>query len=713
MKSRWFALAIAAALVRLVGATPHDGAAPGPGESFTLEQVLSAPFPSDLVAAPKGRAVAWVSDDQGKRNIWIADGAMLRGRQLTTYLKDDGQEITDVTWTPDVRAIVYVRGGEKSEKGEVPNPTSQIAGVEQEVWIAPIEAGQPRKLGAGHSPAVSPRGDRVAFIYDDQVWIAPLTSTSPAERFFTIRGKASSLTWSPDGTMVAFVTNRTDHSFIGLFQPDRPNIEYLSPSFDRDVAPRWSPDGRQIAFVRIKGIEAPPQAAANPWSIMVAGREPAGAKFGAAREAWRAPEVPGGSLPRVVSSPIVEWIDGNRLLFASEHDRWAHLYSIDAGSTLTAASLLTPGECEVEDVAVAKNRREVFFSSNCDDIDRRHIWRATVGASVAKPQRMTSDGIEMTPAPLADGQTLAFIKADARQPQAVYALSLKDSTQTPVVPNAVPVSFPASQLVEPKQAIFKSADGWEIHGQIFEPRARGAGRVPAIIFMHGGPPRQMLLGWHYMYYYHNAYALNQYLAARGYLVLSVNYRSGIGYGRLFREAPDRGAMGASEYQDIVAAAQYLRGRPDVDSARIGLWGGSYGGYLTALGLARNSDLFAAGVDIHGVHDWSVFRRFNLGPAGSAESVRVARESSPIASVDTWRSPVLFIHGDDDRNVDFNQSVELIKALRKRNVSFEQLVFPDEIHDFLLHADWLRAYHAAVEFFNRKLTGGPITSSMAR
>src|ERR1700739_4090609 len=117
--------------------------------------------------------------------------------------------------------------------------------------------------------------------------------------------------------------------------------------------------------------------------------------------------------------------------------------------------------------------------------------------------------------------------------------------------------------------------------------------------------RQMLLGWHYMYYYWNSYAMNQYLASRGYVVLSVNYRSGIGYGRGFREAPGRAGRGASEYQDVVAGAKYLQSRADVNPTHIGLWGGSYGGYLTALGLARNSDLFAAGVDFHGVHDWSV------------------------------------------------------------------------------------------------------------
>jgi dipeptidyl aminopeptidase/acylaminoacyl peptidase len=212
----------------------------------------------------------------------------------------------------------------------------------------------------------------------------------------------------------------------------------------------------------------------------------------------------------------------------------------------------------------------------------------------------------------------------------------------------------------------------------------------------------MLLGWHYMYYYHNSYAMNQYLASRGYMVLSVNYRSGIGYGRAFRLAQHRGARGASEYQDVVAGAKYLRSRDDVDQKRIGLWGGSYGGYLTALGLARNSDIFSAGVDFHGVHDWSVNVAGLRVPTDTAERTRVARESSPNSSVDKWKSPVLLIHGDDDRNVEFSQTVNLARLLRKNGVYFEELIMPDEIHDFLLHKDWLRGYHATADFFDKHL-----------
>jgi dipeptidyl aminopeptidase/acylaminoacyl peptidase len=215
----------------------------------------------------------------------------------------------------------------------------------------------------------------------------------------------------------------------------------------------------------------------------------------------------------------------------------------------------------------------------------------------------------------------------------------------------------------------------------------------------------MLLGFHYGSYYHNTYAMNQYLAAQGYVALSVNYRSGIGYGMEFREALNYGASGASEFRDVMGAGLYLRGRNDVNAKRIGIWGGSYGGYLTAMGLSRASDLFAAGVDIHGVHDWnSGIKNFvpSYNPLDYPKESKLAFDSSPLASVDGWRSPVLVIHGDDDRNVNFNETVVLVRALRERKVEIEQLVFPDEVHGFLLHRNWLSAFTAAADFFDRKL-----------
>ncbi len=665
---------------------------------FSIEQVLSAPFPSELRAAPAGNRVAWTFDARGLRNVWVAEGPEFKARQLTHYNADDGQEIGDITWSPDGRTVVYVRGGPKNQAGEIPNPTSDPAGAELAVWAVPTSGGIPRKLAVGTAPTVSPAGDRVAFLRDGQVWVAPLSGTSPAAQFFQARGTLGSLAWSPDGTRLAFASSRGGHSFAGVYDPRSGSVRYLAPTVDRDSQPRWSPDGKRIAFLRVATTGGAPFGLFEAdrdlrWSIWVAD-----AQAGEARQVWQAPAKEGGTMALAMGGDILRWAADDRLVFAAELDGWTRLYSLAVSGGEPAP--LTPPECEVEDSTLAPDRRSVVFTSNCGDIDRRHLWRVSVVEGPAT-QLTSGAGLEWSPQVLADGRTLALLASDARRPAAPHVLpAAAGGKPRPIAPEAIPADFPSAQLVEPQQVIFQAADGWKIHGQLFLPATR-EGRHPAVIFVHGGPVRQMLLGWHNRYYYHNAYGFNQYLASRGYVVLSVNFRSGIGYGRAFRQAPKRGQRGASEYQDVVAAAHFLRERPEVDAARIGIWGGSYGGYLTALALARNSDLFAAGVDLHGVHDWSAFRRSESLPRDS-EAVKLARESSPVGAVKIWRSPVLLIHGDDDRNVNFAQTVDLVARLREQKVEFEQIVYPDEVHDFLRHERWLQAYHAASRFFDAHL-----------
>src|SRR3989449_2942077 len=145
-------------------------ALPAQQPTFTIEQVMSAPFPDELTAAPTGGAVAWVFNARGARNIWVAAPPDDAGRAVTAYAEDDGQELGDLRWTPDTRAIVFVRGGGPNEKGEYPNPHSLVAGVEQAVWVVSVAGGNPRRIGEGRTPAVCPKGDRLAFVRRGQSW---------------------------------------------------------------------------------------------------------------------------------------------------------------------------------------------------------------------------------------------------------------------------------------------------------------------------------------------------------------------------------------------------------------------------------------------------------------------------------------------------------------------------------------------------------------
>jgi dipeptidyl aminopeptidase/acylaminoacyl peptidase len=671
--------------------------------SFTLEQVMSSPFPTELVASPTGGRVAWVFYARGLRNIWVAEpsgGGGYVSRQLTRYAQDDGQEIAELTWAPDGRTILYVRGGDFETGGSYPNPASVPEGVEQDIWVVSLDGGAPRKLAEGHSPAVSPKGESVAYIFKDQVWLVKLAQGAKPEQLIHDKGKDSSLRWSPDGSSLAFVSRRGDHSFVGVYNVASKSLLYLDPSVDQDFEPVWSPDSRQIAFLRLPAsrdeLMFGPERVGPPWSIRVAD-----AASGQGREVWRAEAGRGSVFREIVADHQIFWGAGDNLIFPWERDGWIHLYSVPVAGG--AAKLLTPGDFEVEFVFLGPDRRWLVFASNQDDIDRRHLWREPVTGDYPAPLTR-GEGIEWSPLTLSDGHTVALFHSDAQRPARPAILRAGEIRD--LAPQALPADFPAAELVTPRQVILSAADGLRVHAQLFLPKEQTSGqRHPAMIFLHGGSRRQMLLGWHYMDYYHNTYAFNQYLASRGYVVLSVNYRSGIGYGQEFREALDYGPSGASEFNDVQGAGLYLRSRPDVDPNRIGLWGGSYGGYLTALGLARASDLFACGIDLVGVHDWNLeieHRVPTYDPAARPDAARLAWESSPLASVKTWRSPVLLIHGDDDRNVPFTETVRLVEALRKQGVEFQQLVFPDETHGFLLHRTRLAAYHAASDFLDRHL-----------
>ena len=670
-------------------------------EPATLEAILSAPFPSEILASPVGGRLAWVQNDRGVRNIWVADPPEYKGRQLTRYDKDDGQTVGSLEWTPDGKTLFYVRGGGANRQGEIPNPASDPAGAEQAVWRVSIDGGEPVKVGPGSNPAPSPRGDGLAFTRKGQVLWAPLEGSKEPTTIIQTRGGSGQLRWSPDGSRLAFVSNRGNHGFVGIYDMAGKTVRWLAPGVDDDAQPAWSPDGKRIAFLRTPARKVfpifRPNREAQPWSILVA--DPA---TGRATTIWRAREGKGSAFHEVEAPNNLFWGAGDRIAFPWEGDGWLHLYSVPAAGG--EATLLTPGEFEVENVILSPDRRELIFSSNQGDIDRRHLWRVPVagGPPVAITYGGTrGEGLEWMPALTHDGKALAYVQAGARSPaRAVVRIGSEKARD--LAP--FPADYPEDRLVVPEPVIYSSADGMRIHAQLFRPPGIKQGeRRPALIFLHGGSHRQMLLGWHHSPYYNKAYGMNQYLASRGYVVLAINFRAGIGYGLDFREAQNIGAAGASEFNDVLGAGLYLRGRPDVDPDRIGLWGGSYGGYLTAMGLAKASHLFAAGVDIHGVHDWNVgIRNFIPDYDPTPDERRLAFESSPMAWLDTWRSPVLLIHGDDDRNVGFAETVELAEELRERKVDVEILVFPDEVHSFLLHSSWLEAFRAAADFFDRKL-----------
>ncbi|MEJ7779170.1 MAG: prolyl oligopeptidase family serine peptidase [Daejeonella sp.] len=678
----------------------------GYSQTFSIESVLAYPFPSELVSSPAGSKIAWALNEQGKRNIYVAEAPDYTPRKLTAYTKDDGQEITSITISADGKWVVFVRGGDHGgSNATMPvNAAFDPVAAKVQVLSIPYEGGKSNILAEADEPVISPDSKQVLFTRGGQVMTVPIDGTSSAKPLFYARGSSGSLSYSPDGSKIAFVSSRSDHSFVGIYTNEETPINWILPAFSRDTSPRWSPDGNSIAFVRMPGSGGKTDSIFarkhQPWTIWTADL-----RSGKGTAIWKAPETLEGSVPSTLGGTNLHWAASNKIVFVSYQDGWPHLYSVNArgGKEL----LLTPGNFMVEQIKLSNDGKWLVFAANAgndqSDIDRRHVARTPVDKA-AMEILTPGSGIEAYPVITGDNNSIAFLSSTAQRPLLPAVMSFNKGPVKLLGQDLIPSSFPQAQLVTPKHVTFKAPDGQTVYGQLFEPKNASSLKRPAVVYVHGGPQRQMVLGWHFMDYYSIDYGLNQYLTSLGFTVLSVNYRLGIGYGFKFQRAVEAGALGASEYQDVKAAGEWLAKRPNIDPKRIGIYGGSYGGYLVALALGKDSHLFAAGVDIHGVNS-----RFSRGeslerePAPDAELAEQAIiKSSPVTYLDTWTSPTLIIHADDDRNVNFSQSVDLARRFEEKKIDFEYLAIPDDTHHWMKYSNGVKVSEVTADFLKRKL-----------
>jgi len=735
----------------------------------TIDQFLSPAYPQDLVSAKRTDRIAWWSYERGQRNVYTAASPDFHPVRLTQFPDDNGVEISDVNISDDGSVVTFVRGVGPNREGWAANPTSDPRGAERTIWAVRTAGGAAWKLGEGTMPELSPDGRTVLFAKDGQIYAyqvrpmpeslsqnhapyasevtkssssgsgeSPAASSSNRTPLIKAWGTNGSMQWSPDGSKIAFVSNRVDHSFIGIYDLRARTLKFLTPSVDHDTSPTWSPDSKRVAFIRRPGtpfgqqahqgagsIGNPDGPAYNPLTASRGGRggggrggrgqtpEPRGdddrpglfnAVFtgGYTMSFWVADAATGEGHEfwhntrddrSFTAVNTIHWAGADRVIFQAEPEEWIRYYTVRVTTMPTADAplVLTPGDGMVENVGLSSDGTTLYYTTNAGDIDHRHIW--TVPTAGGRALQLTrGETIETYPAPLASGSRVAVLSADARRPQSVGLVASFGGPPKIIYPT-LPKDYPLAEHVVPENVITRAPDGLEIHNQIFLPKDLKPGeKRPAIVFVHGGPVRQMLLGYHYMHFYHVAYAVNEWLASRGYIVMSVNYRSGIGYGKSFRTAANTGGRGNAEYQDVLAGGKYLQTRADVDRNHVGIWGLSYGGVLTAQALARNSDVFRAGVDLAGVHLWG----------SSLDPDNVSYQASAISAIDTWKSPVLLVHGDDDRNVQFSQTTGLVQLLRAHNVYHELIVYPDDTHEPLLHKRYLYAFNRLEEFLGRFL-----------
>jgi dipeptidyl-peptidase-4 len=802
----------------------------------SYQQFLSPASPQEVVAAQKVDRVAWVDYAEGKRNAYTAVVPLFAPVRLTNFLKDDGIMMSGIKISDNGSIVVFMRGEGPNREGWSPNPSADPNGYEHAIWAARTSGiGGAWRVIDATNPELSPDGSAILFVKGGQIYRAKLTPVRPASEmdrgekaFITEWGVQSDPKWSPDGRKIAFVSTRTDHSFIVVYDVATRTVKYMSPSVDFDTMPMWLPDSKHLVFMRQPGLPFGQQAQQGAGGIGLpagpAAQTPAtaapggrgGRGGGRGNRGASAPTVQAASAPPVEGAPAPAaqgaatpavtnnspglmqatfkggytlafykadvttgdaqetWhnqpndalvasvgnahLAGDLVIFqfgngrggggggrggrgarggrggtaaapgaagtpgtapgaspenpATPVDEWDRYYALNVMDSSARPVLLTTTDGLIEDrtsIALSADSKTFYYCTNAKDIERRHIWSVPVGGGTPV-QITTGEGVETYPTPLASGRYLATISANWNMPQSVGVWKMATAgtdgsasapaTQKIIFPTSRP-GFPMDAHVKPEIVITKAADGLEIHNQLFLPADLKPGeRRPAIVFVHGGPQRQMMPAYHYMQFYHWAYGINEWLASQGYVVMSINYRLGIGYGRSFRTPGNTGANGNAEYLDVVAGGKYLQTRPDVDPNRIGIWGLSYGGLLTSEALARNSDIFKAGVDLAGVHL----------EGSSLDPTSVSYKSSAISAVDGWKSPVLLIQGDDDRNVAFQQMTGLVQLLRQRDVYYELIVFPDDVHESLLHSRWIYTLGRMETFLHKFLWDLPVTAS---
>ncbi len=683
-------------------------------DQLGLEEVLELTYLQSWSWSSEGNFIGAVIDDGGCSDLWVF--AVESGQSWNVSQAQGG--VGNFCWHPSEPTVAYVVDGNlataSSESGE---------------WETDVLT---KTAQNEISVTYSPDGENLAFIREGSIWVLELAtgrvrSLAPAgvEIFPSTYSGESVIGWSLEGDKLFFHFNDSESKLVQLGVTSVEGGLLWRTTWNRGEVGgiAWLDDER-LLYTRAKKrnmvrefcvVTLPEDAAEKQKEVAEENRTTAPSTIAADEEVVYRQEAKGTPGPVRVFGAWPE-PEGDRILFISEDDGWAHLYVYDPHEA--DLKQMTAGKWEDfghmgDKPSWSPQGRYVCYSSNRGSAGERQLWLLDVDEE-STHQLTSFPGTNVQPKWSPSGSDIAFVHCDPQRSADVWLLEIDEElkngeaahrSEARHLTHTMPSSWPSEGCVVPEEVSFKGADDWDIRGYLLAPpgseEAPESG-YPALVWVHGGPIRQMRYGFHPSGGYAFFYAVSQYLAHQGYATLMVNFRGGIGRGREFRNGLYRN-MGVADAEDVVAGAEYLKQLSYVDEERVGVWGISYGGYMTLATLTKHPEVFRMGVNIAGIwdfaqwNDWITekhgrqFGNFEIFFDGSpAESPELYKIGSPCTYAENLQKPLINIHGTADGSVDFAQMDRIVQDCVKLGKEYEAYYYPNEAHLFQQKSTWADA-----------------------
>lgn len=678
-------------------------AADPPRGSITIERIADIKYPTSPAWSPDGSRVAFLWDAAGKQDLFV----VTPGRPpeaLTDFPVDPDLEQSDIgafawvsndqllfgkdgqLWTvsPSTRKPARFAGLPDAASFTLSRDRAQMAFLRRgQIWIANIAATTERQLTTLPEPLAA----GVPVFSADGRWLAFTASKSGLE--------PETLRWN--GNLVrSFETVTTDRR-LGIVSAQGGDVAWV-PTMGAVSNLQWAGDGALVYQ------ELSPDGKTRTIKVATAGQTP--------RTLWRDRDErwwsPTGRDARLLISP-----DGKSLAFVSDRTGWIHVYVIPVDATSEAqARQLTSGSFGTGIGHWSPDGRRLAYHHSAAGNQMERFVSVVDVASGKSEAIVTTRGVNLDPLFSPDGTRLLVQRTDVENSLDFYVAPVQANATLTRLSDSMPAGLNKADLVVPEPVHFPSRlDKQPVPGTLMLPKNLDKTRKhPAIVWIHGSGSDQNFLGWHpgsYRMYY----SASVYLAQQGYIILTPDYRGSSGYSRDWATGVHMG-LGVKDTADVAAGADYLKTLDYVDPDRIGVWGLSYGGFLTLQALTADPLLWRCGINVAGVVDWATYGAGYTTPrlGTPVENPDIYKVSAPIYHMEKLVRPLMVLHGTNDRNVAFRDSLRLIDVLVKQGKDFEMGVYPGEIH-FFRRAHILRdAWRRAEAFFDRHLKQGvPLTS----